>query len=200
MPIFLQSSKQGRGRVRAAVDSKRLPKWYGVRYPSQGDLVSYTENMGCLVVVASIVTACVVLDEEYPAIMIPKSYGPLLFHWALAHELGHLSCHTGPRGALLYDKDEQAADDWAAKALLPEARIRYYRNASVDAFMGALSMHYEDLHFENYPSRTLAARIAEIRLRCLSNSLGKARPLVRFDDNPSSDDISGDLGSLMDGS
>ena len=54
---------------------------------------------------------------------------------------------------------------WAACALIPEARIRAHRNACLDAFVGALSAHFEDLPLTNCASRRLAGRIAKIRLK-----------------------------------
>lgn len=87
--------------------------------------------------------------------------------YLLAHELGHLVQHSGPRGALLYAKDEHKADQWAVCALIPWDRIKNHANASLDAFIGALSAHYEDIPLEDCPQRALAAHIAMIRLRAL---------------------------------
>jgi len=89
--------------------------------------------------------------------------------WLLAHELGHLVQHAGPRGELLYSKDEAQANRWAARALIPEKRVRAYANASLDAFIGALSAHYEDLPLEDCPARRLAAHIARIRLKAVED-------------------------------
>ena len=102
-----------------------------------------------------------------PVILIPKGSSGLERAWVLAHEIGHLVHHAGPRGGLLYDKDEGKADLWAARALIPEAAVRRHRNASLDAFIGALSKHYEDLPMRDCPQRRLAAKIASIRLRAL---------------------------------
>ena len=101
---------------------------------------------------------------------LPMNAGPLETAWLLAHELGHLSQHEGPRGELLYSKDEAQADRWAACALIPESAVRRYQNASEDAFIAALSKHYEDLPLSPTPTRRLAVRIARIRLSLLGVS------------------------------
>lgn len=127
------------------------------------------EAQGCMVIwhpgrVAAFHTGS---DDCAPAILLPTAAGPLWRVWLLAHELGHLLQHAGPRGQLLYSKDELAADRWAAKALIPEAAVRRYRNASMDAFVAALWRHYEEFPMEDCPTRTLAGRIARTRLGCL---------------------------------
>jgi hypothetical protein len=104
---------------------------------------------------------------EPAVILLPLRAGLLERCWLLAHELGHLHLHAGPRGALLEGRDEAAADRWAARALIPQARVLAYANASLDAFIGALSAHYEDLPLEDCPARRLAGRIASIRLRAV---------------------------------
>lgn len=102
-----------------------------------------------------------------PGIWIPEAAGLLQQFWWLAHELGHLLHHVGPRAQLLHSKGEHQASQWAARALIPQARIRAYANASLDAFIGALSAHYEDLPLWDCPARRLAADIAIIRLRAV---------------------------------
>jgi len=145
------------------------PKWYGRRYPSEDDLVAHGEAGGALVIFYPGRVAIYrpeTLDEA-AAILIPTAVGPLGRIWLLAHELGHLAQHAGPRGQLLYTKDELAADRWAARALIPEAAVQRYRNASMDAFVAALWRHYEEFPMEDCPTRALAGRIARVRLDLL---------------------------------
>ena len=103
-------------------------------------------------------------------ILLPQSAHGLRAYWSLAHELGHLVRHVGPRGELLNSKDEVQADQWAACALIPLARIQAYQNASPDAMIAALSAHYEDIPLIDCESRRLAGRIARIRLRALEEA------------------------------
>lgn len=145
------------------------PAWFGRRYPGWDDLLAFAESLGCLVARADIGEHGLFVageDEEPPVIIIPEHDGLSSF-WTLAHELGHLVQHVGPRGELLHDKDEAQADRWAARALIPRARVAHHRNASLDAFIGALSAHYEELPLEDCPARRLAARIAHIRLKAV---------------------------------
>lgn len=110
-------------------------------------------------------------DGEAPAVIgLPDLEGPLAQAWELAHELGHLVQHAGPKGELSWSRDERQADRWAALALIPEAAVRRHANASQDAFVAALSRHYEDLPPEDCPARRLAGRIAQLRLRALEGS------------------------------
>jgi Zn-dependent peptidase ImmA (M78 family) len=146
-----------------------LPDWYGKRYPLFSDLLIFCESLGALVGEAAIGAEALYvapdLERKEPAvILLPSGCGPLRSCWLLAHELGHLMQHAGPRGHLLYGKDERAANHWAARALIPEALIQYHQNASLDAFIGALSRHYEDIPAEDCPLRDLAAEIARQRL------------------------------------
>lgn len=145
------------------------PDWYGLRYPTLEDLEVFTEQLGAGVVWTRAGQAA--FDpgdaERAPAIYVPRRAGPLEQAWLLAHELGHLVQHAGPRGELLWSKDETQADRWAALALIPAARIEAHGNASLDAFIAALSAHFEDLPYEDCPQRRLAAWIAEIRLRTI---------------------------------
>lgn len=115
-------------------------------------------------------TAFICLPEEpdqVAVIGIPREAHGLERFWLLAHELGHLVQHTGPKGPSSYGKDEASANRWAVEALIPERRVRAHDNASEDSFIAALSAHYEDLPMESGPARTLAARIASIRLSSL---------------------------------
>ena len=145
------------------------PQWFGRRYPTLDDLLAAAEACGCAVGSAPIPIAMFV-PAEGPApavILLPRQAGLLERCWLLAHELGHLHLHAGPRGPLLEGRDEAAADRWAARALIPQARVARHGNASLDAFIAALSAHYEDLPLFDCPARRLAARIATIRLRAV---------------------------------
>ena len=102
-----------------------------------------------------------------PAIILPQSVGQLRLVWLMAHELGHLVLHGGYVSRWTHDRQEAAADRWAARALVPESAVRRHRNASVDAFIGALSSHYEDIPLYDCPERRLAAEIATIRLKAV---------------------------------
>lgn len=152
------------------------PSWYGARYPRTDDLEAAAEALGVQVLWAPVPTAAVMLDAAYaePFILIPNDRSGLETAWLLAHELGHVVRHTGPKGHLSYDKDEAAANRWAACALIPEARIRRHANASLDAFIGALSAHYGPLLPEDSADRNLAAFIASVRLQAVPRP-----PLVR---------------------
>ena len=146
------------------------PPWFGRHYPRLDDLAADAEAMGCVV-------GCADLDgmalytapegDEPAVILLPRQAGLLERCWLLAHELGHLHLHAGPRGPLLEGRDEAAADRWAARALIPQARVARHGNASLDAFIAALSAHYEDLPLFDCPARRLAAHIATIRLRAV---------------------------------
>lgn len=147
-----------------------LPTWYGKRYPTLADLQLYAQNLGAEVTLAPIGEEALYVPPfgQVPAVIIlPRGLSPLRECWLLAHELGHLVQHSGPRGALLWSKDERAADHWAACALIPMAAVRRHQNASEDAFVGALSRHFEDLPSQNSPSRRLAGYIARVRLAVL---------------------------------
>lgn len=145
------------------------PPWYGRRYPRLEDLEAAAEALGVAVFVVPVPTAAAMLDAEAadPFLLIPSGRSGLETSWLLAHELGHVMQHAGPRGALLYDKDERAADRWAACALIPEARILRHGNASQDAFIAALSAHYGPIPPTDNQDRELAGYIARIRLSAL---------------------------------
>lgn len=146
-----------------------LPDWYGKKYPTISDLEAYAEQLGAVVIWTSARFACYRAedDDESPAIFIPKDSGPLEISWRLAHELGHLTLHTGPKTPLGHRQGEARASRWAACALIPEARIKAHSNASEDSMIAALSCHFEDLPFRPTPQRKLAKQIASIRLSCL---------------------------------
>ena len=145
--------------------------WFGQRYPSFEDLVVLAENLGCRVGRADLGDQALFIcpeTKEPPVILLPHE-GGLVATWLLAHECGHLIHHSGPKTVLTYGRDEARADRWGACALIPEARIRLYKNASEDSFIGALSANYEDLPLEDCPIRSLAGKIARIRLQDMSN-------------------------------
>ena len=153
------------------------PSWYGRSYPTLDDLEAYAWELGAVVVYGPVSAGAYFpgSDWELPVIVIPREAGLLAQVWALAHELGHLVQHAGPGGALKWSKCEAQANRWAACALIPEARIRAHRNACLDAFVGALSAHFEDLPLTNCASRRLAGRIARTRLTLIAQA--KEEPL-----------------------
>ncbi len=148
-----------------------LPPWFGQRYPSFADLERLAERLGAPVVVDGFpVPVFLPASGGGPLIGLPADRAILEHHWNLAHELGHLVQHTGPLGPRARSKQEAQANRWAACALIPEAHIQHHRNACEDAFIGALSAHYEELPLEDCPSRRLAARIARFRLKALEEA------------------------------
>jgi len=107
-------------------------------------------------------------DYGIPAVLVvPDHSSALARAWSLAHELGHLVLHLGYTSPWSRAKQETQAERWAACALIPEGRVQKHGNASLDAFIGALSAHFEDLPLENCPARRLAAKIARIRLKAI---------------------------------
>jgi hypothetical protein len=150
------------------------PDWYGRNYPKLLDLVAFGESLGAGIRIGCL-PAAVYFPGEPPVILVPNQHGPLETVWTLAHELGHLCQHAGPKGKLFWSKNETQANRWAACALIPESRILAHQNASLDAFVGAISAHYEDLPLNNCPARKLAGRIARIRMKCLEVSLEYAK-------------------------
>jgi Zn-dependent peptidase ImmA (M78 family) len=142
------------------------PDWYGSRYPNLEDLVIFGESLGAGVRFGRL-PAAAFAPSDPPVLLVPAQHGPLNTAWTLAHEIGHLVQHTGPRGELLWSKDEHQANRWAACALIPEARIHMHHNACLDAFIGALSAHYEDIPLSACMTRRLAAKIAKIRMKHL---------------------------------
>ena len=158
--------------MESKLQSMSNPLWYGNAYPSMEDLSAFAESLGALVGYCDMGGEAIYFAGEGlepPVILLPTGVGLLRLAWTLAHELGHLVQHSGPKGELMWGKNERQADEWAACALIPKARIRRHRNASLDAFIGALSAHYEDLPLESCPERELAARIARIRIQALHN-------------------------------
>ena len=154
-----------------------IPAWYGSRYPKYEDLVRTMEEMGALGGKAAIGDEAMFFPadpsrNEPPVILIPSDAGPLRQIWLLAHEIGHLMQHGGYTPAR--SKQECQANRWAACALIPQARIEAHGNASLDAFIGALSSHYEDIPLEDCATRRLAAKISQIRLGLLRSKLEAA--------------------------
>jgi Zn-dependent peptidase ImmA (M78 family) len=145
------------------------PSWYGVRYPSELDLVSCAEAIGARVLLGRFPVAAYIsaVLGAPPMIVVPSQRGPLSTIWLLAHELGHLRQHRGPGNKITRSKNEQQANKWAACALIPEARVQAYQNASADAFIAALSAHYGDLPLCDCPERALAHKIAQYRLKAI---------------------------------
>ena len=146
-----------------------LPNWFGLRYPTLADLEAYAEQLDATVVWTRAGQPAFDPgdDELGPALYVPLRAGLLEQAWFLAHELGHLVLHTGPKGSRSWSRGEAQASRWAACALIPEARIRMYGNASEDAMVAALSANFEDLPLVECPQRNLAGYIARIRLSCL---------------------------------
>ena len=148
----------------------RNPSWFSHRYPTVDDLLVAIEGLGAVVLKAPIGTGALFVAGEGhlpPAIILPKKVGQLRLVWLMAHELGHLVLHGGYVSRWTHDRQEAAADRWAARAMVPESAVRRHRNASVDAFIGALSSHYEDIPLYDCPERRLAAEIATIRLKAV---------------------------------
>jgi Zn-dependent peptidase ImmA (M78 family) len=145
------------------------PAWFSRRYPTFSDFEDLAQTYGALIGIgdcpgALFVPPGVMGKNSPPLLLIPERSGLLERMWFLAHELAHLQKHSGAPCATRATKVEAQADRWAAEALIPEAAVRRYRNASEDAFIAALSAHYEDLPAYNCPARRLAGTIARIRL------------------------------------
>ena len=152
-----------------------VPPWYGRKYPKFEDLEAHALRRGALVGVGDVPGALFVppgciMRGAPPLIMLPITSGPLERIWLLAHEVGHLLKHSGASLSTRAGKLEVQADRWAACALIPEVAVQRYQNASVDAFIGALSRHYEDLPLLDCPQRRLAAEIATIRLKAIAGA------------------------------
>jgi hypothetical protein len=142
-------------------------KWFGKRYPMFQDLEMYAESQGASIVFGHFPAAFLPEGAGGPIIFLPDTASGLEKVWLLAHEIGHLLQHSG-KAPLMHGKQEFRADHWAACALIPLERILDHRNASEDAFVGALSAHFEDIPPEDCQSRRLAGEIARIRLRSLA--------------------------------
>ena len=146
------------------------PDWFQRCYPTTDDLIAAIESRGAVILRAHIGDAGLFVAGEGklpPAVILPIQVGQLRHVWLLAHELGHLVLHGGYISRWAHDRQEAAADRWAARALIPASSVRRHRNASVDAFIGALSSHYEDIPLHDCPQRRLAAEIATIRLNAV---------------------------------
>ena len=145
----------------------RIPAWYARHYPSRKDLEDHADRLGALVLYIPELPAGAIVFMKPPArhvICIPAGLGPLDEIWQLAHEVAHLVLHGGYISEWQHDRQEHQADIWAARALIPTAAMHRHRNASEDAFIAALSSHYEDIPLVDCPQRRLAAEIATIRL------------------------------------
>jgi hypothetical protein len=150
-----------------------LPEWYGHRYPTYEDLESFVWTLGAIVMPSPLDISTFtpsLYKGMVPVLGIPSIFGELEKTWSLAHEIGHLTQHSGPKGELFYSKGEFQANRWAACALIPKSRIFVHGNACQDAFIAALSAHFEDLPLADCPQRRLAAKIANIRLRILGDA------------------------------
>ena len=147
----------------------RQPSWFSRQYPSIRDMEAFAWDLRALVQRGPCGSAGLVLVEEpgFNVICLPDGLSPLEEAWYLAHELGHLVQHSGYTSEWAHDKQEAQASRWAALALIPEAAVRRHKNASLDAFIAALSAHYEHLPLEDCPQRRLAAHIARIRLKAV---------------------------------
>lgn len=142
------------------------PSWFSRRYPTLADLEAHAWDFRAVVLRGPCEVAGVVLMEppDFNVVCLPEGLGPLAEVWQLAHELGHLRLHAGYTTRFAHDRQEAQASRWAARALIPDSAIRRHQNASVDAFIAALSAHHEDLPLRDCPERRLAAEIALIRL------------------------------------
>ena len=144
------------------------PAWYGKHYTSIDKLIDFAESLSAFVHFDHEAPDALYLPfKPIPFIIIPAHYKPLEATWKLAHEIGHLLQHSGPKGKQYWSKEELQAEQWAAGALIPIKRIMEYNNASIDAFIASLSAHYEDLPLIDCPARELAHTIAKIRLETL---------------------------------
>jgi len=143
------------------------PAWYGRRYPTLDDLEQLALDLGTPVSWGRYKAPACLWDLDGPlVIFVPAYTGTLARAWGLAHELGHLCLHHGPIHYMA-DKHEAEADTWAARALIPDDRVRHHANASVGTLMAALWRHYEEFPPADCPKRRLAGRIARTRLGCL---------------------------------
>lgn len=150
-----------------------LPSWFGRTYPTQDDLLDFAWDLGAAVTFGRVSKgAYFPANPDYgedAVLVVPDHDEALPKTWSLAHEVGHLVLHLGYTSPWTRAKQETQAERWGACALIPQERIRAYKNASVDAFIAALSRHYQDVPAENSPIRRLAARIAKIRLQALNS-------------------------------
>ena len=158
-------------RGNGAEELSDLPVWYARRYPSLEDLEEAAWAKQAIVVYGQVSAAFYFPAHPpgipYGTIGIPESHGILERVWAIAHELGHLWIHSGPKRENSWRKGESQADRWAARALIPDSAVQRYRNACEDSFIAALSKHYEDIPLRDCHERRLAAHIARIRLNII---------------------------------
>lgn len=146
----------------------RHPSWFSKRYPTPDLLEAAIAELGAILQeVPGLPSAAIVFGAGAPVVFLPAGLGPLERCWSLAHELAHLLMHHGYISEWTHEQQEGRADRWAACAMIPETAVRRHRNASLDAFIGALSKHYEDLPMHDCLERRLAAKIASIRLRAV---------------------------------
>lgn len=109
-------------------------------------------------------------DSKGPWIIIVPTYrGILARAWGVAHECGHLVLKHGPMPHR-DPRQEAEADAWAAMALIPEAMVARYNNASVAAFLAALHRNYEPIPRETCKLRNLAVRIASRRMELIEET------------------------------
>jgi hypothetical protein len=147
----------------------RNPSWFSRRYPTLADFEALAWSLRTIIRRCDVSAAGVVFVTQpgFTTICLPAGLGHLEEMWQLAHELGHLVLHEGYISQWQHDRQEAAASKWAARALIPESAVRRHKNASLDAFIAALSAHYEDIPYEDCPQRRLAAEIAGIRLKAV---------------------------------
>ena len=136
--------------------------WFGKKYPQIEEMVASAYRLGALVTWAKIGQEAVFFApdpvmNEPPVIVLPLGVCPLRMPKLMSQRTR--------------DRQESQATRWAARALIPEAAVQRYRNASMDAFIGALSKHYEDIPLHNCPQRELAGFIAKVRLNILREGM-----------------------------
>jgi Zn-dependent peptidase ImmA (M78 family) len=140
--------------------------WFEKRYPTQADLEEVARRYGAVVLYGACAAPAALWDDVgLHSIFIPDYRGQLAKCWGISHELGHVVLGHGPEPHSNHHH-ELEADMWAARALIPAARIRAYRNATLSGFIKALLRHYA---VEDDAVRMLAARIAHARLAALQD-------------------------------
>ena len=145
----------------------RTPPWYSRRYPQWSDLDDFAWAMNAVIQRGPIDFALIEWSRdpnEVTVICLPDYLGPLETTWLCCHELAHLVLHEGYSNPWSYGRQERQADVWAACAMIPEAAVRRHKNACQDAFVAALSAHFEDLPPIDCRAREVAGVIARIRL------------------------------------
>lgn len=140
--------------------------WFGSRYPTLEDLEGVALKQGAPVLYGPCEAPAAAWDDLGPlCIFIPGYRGRLAKCWGISHELGHIVLGHGPLPHSNANHEFEA-DKWAAQALIPESRIRAYRNATLSGFIKALLRHYAS---EDEAVRMLAARIAHARLAAIQD-------------------------------